>query len=298
MKEKYMKKISTADRVNFLRAWDSCHPAEARVCNDPIAVKLIRPGMGILAKTGLGRKLFLKMINPVQRAIAGFIPLRTCLIDDNLQAAINNDLEQLVLLGAGYDTRPYRFKDLKNRVKVFEVDLREIQSIKQDRLTKAFGSVPDHVNYVPIDFEKDDLGDCLSSKGYATDLKTFFIWEGVTQYIDAKAVNRTLTFVARNSKPGSSLIFDYTSPDVIDGTNENPLARDLVELAQQLGEPFKFGINPGLIGEFLSQRGFSDVEDYSADELIRRYHTPANRRSVLDLFHIVHAGVGKPSNWP
>lgn len=288
----YKKNHSTAERVSFLRAWDTCHPADARVCNDPVAVKLIRPGMGFLAKTALGRRLFLKMINPMQIAVVGYIPLRTRLIDDTLQSAIKDGLEQLVILGAGYDTRPYRFEDLKNKVEVFEVDLKEIQSDKQNRLTKAFGSAPDHVIYVPIDFEKDDLGDCLRAKGYDANLKTFFIWEGVTQYIDAEAVDGTLDFVARNSQPGSSIIFDYTFADVITGTNENPFAKQMLEMAQQLGEPYKFGIDPKSIGEFLSKRGFSHVEDHSVAELIQRYHTPANsHRPVMDLFHIVRAVV-------
>ncbi len=289
-RQKY--KVSSALVVMFSRAWDNCHSPDARVCDDTVAVKLVTPGIRFFAKTGIGRRLVFKMMNPMQRAIMGYVPLRTRLIDDCLRMALEEGLEQLVILGSGYDTRAYRLDDLRKRTKVFEVDRAEMQSEKKARVERAFGSVPDHVTHVPVDFEKDVVAECLLANGYDANRKTFFIWEGVTYFIDAEAVDRTLAFTAENSRPGSIIMFDYVPPDVVEGTNENPMAEDLLDAARQMGEPYKFGIEPKSITTFLSQRGFSNVDDYSVPQLVRRYHNKGNKdRSVMDVYHVVRAVV-------
>lgn len=287
-------KLSSAQVVMFSRAWDNCHPPDARVCDDTVAVKLVKPGVRFFAKTAIGRRLLLKMLNPCKRAILGYVPLRTRLIDERLQAALDDGLEQLVILGSGYDTRAYRLDDLRKGTKVFELDRAAIQSEKKARVEKALGSVPDHVAHVPVDFEKDDIGECLFENGYNANRKTFFILEGVTYFLDAEAVDRTLAFVAERSGPGSVIMFDYVPPNVIDGTNENPMTADLLDAAMQLGEPYNFGIEPASIATFLSQRGFSDTQDYSAPQLVQRYHNTVHKeRSVMDVYHVVCA-VARP----
>ena len=286
-------KVSSALVVMFARAWDNCHPPDARVCDDTVAVKLVKPGIRFFAKTAIGRRLVFKMFNPLQRAILGYVPLRTRLIDECLQTALNDGLDQLVILGSGYDTRAYRLDDLSKGTKVFELDRAAMQSEKKARVEKALGSVPDHVAHVPVDFEKDDVAECLLRNGYAANQKTFFIWEGVTYFLDAEAVDQTLAFVAEHSGPGSVIMFDYVPPDVIDGTNETPLTADLLDAARRLGEPYKFGLEPASLATFLSQRGFSDVQDYSVSELVRRYHNPVHKdRSVIEVYHVARAVMG------
>ncbi len=289
-KQKY--KVSSALVVMFARAWDNCHPPDARVCGDTVAVKLVKPGIRFFAKTAIGRRLVLKMLNPLQKAILGYVPLRTRLIDDCLQAALDDGLEQLVILGSGYDTRAYRLDDLRKGTKVFELDRAAMQSEKKARVEKALGSVPDHVAHVPVDFEKDDVAECLLENGYDATRKTFFIWEGVTYFLDAGAIDQTLAFVIDYSGPDSVIMFDYVPPDVIDGTNENPMTADLLDAALRLGEPYKFGIEPTSIGTFLRQRGFSDAQDCSVPQLVQRYHKPVHKdRSVIDVYHVVRAVV-------
>lgn len=289
---KKTSKVSSALVVMFSRAWDNCHPPDARVCDDTVAVKLVKPGIRFFARTAIGRRLVYRMLNPLKRAILGSVPLRTRLIDECLQAALADGLDQLVILGSGYDTRAYRLDDLRKGTKVFELDRAAIQSDKKARVEKALGSVPDHVTYVPVDFEKDDVAECLLEHGYDANRKTFFIWEGVTYYLDAEAVDQTLAFVAEYSGPGSVIMFDYVPPNVVDGTNENPMTADLLDAARELGEPYKFGIEPTSIATFLSQRGFSNVQDWSVAQLVQRYHNPVHKdRSVIDVFHVVRAMV-------
>ncbi len=292
-KQRYHTKTSTAARMNFARAWDNSHPPDAKVCEDTLALKLVKPSLRLFAKTRIGRAIFHKMMNTWQIGVMAYAALRTRLIDEHLQQALKEGLSQVVILGAGYDTRPYRFEAFKNRTRAFEVDQPSIQADKREKLKNAFGSIPEHVTYTPVDFEKDDLAESLYSSGYDAKCRTFFIWEGVTMYLDQGSVEKTLEFVAGNSGLGSGIIFDYAPPDLVDGTSSAPMVAEMLDCLRQLGEPYKFGIEPENIVSFLSQRGFASVEDYSTQDLIERYHRPANEnRPVVDLFHVAYAVAG------
>jgi methyltransferase (TIGR00027 family) len=195
----------------------------------------------------------------------GCIGARTRYIDGYLKTCIDSGIKQLVMLGAGYDTRPYRFAELKGKVRVFELDQPATQRAKIEKIKAIFGSTPDHVVYVPIDFEKESMADRLLSSGFARNLKTLFIWEGVTMYITAEAVDATLSFVARNSGKGSSIIFNYMFQSVVDGTCRTDDAEKMRQSYAQRGEPLIFGIPEGAIGAFLSDKGFCDVKEVNGE---------------------------------
>lgn len=107
-------------------------------------------------------------------------------------------------------------------------------------------------------------------------LKTLFIWEGVTMYIDQAAVDRTLAFVANNSGEGSSIVFDFTYPDVIEGSCERKEAVEWLKKANSGTEPLVFGIAPEKIESFLTERGFSQVTCVSSDFFNETYFTELN----------------------
>jgi methyltransferase (TIGR00027 family) len=145
-----------------------------------------------------------------------FLVARERYIDDYLQAALDDGLEQLVILGTGYDSRACRFERLKD-CKVFEVDHPATQQAKIVKLKKILGALPAHVVFVPIDFETQTLEQRLVECGYNEHKKTLFIWQGVTQYLTPEAVDSTLAFVASHSGQGSSIIFDYMYSSLLDG---------------------------------------------------------------------------------
>jgi methyltransferase (TIGR00027 family) len=135
-----------------------------------------------------------------------FLAARDRYIDDYLAACLGEGLEQLVILGAGYDALAYRFDALKAGVKVFEVDHPATQAVKLKRVTAVFGTPPPHVTYVAIDFDRQTLADRRIACGYDERLKTLFIRQGVTHYLTPQAVDGTLAFIAGNSRPDSSII--------------------------------------------------------------------------------------------
>jgi methyltransferase (TIGR00027 family) len=201
--------------------------------------------------------------------------VRTRHIDAALEASLARGVEQVVILGAGLDSRAYRMRDEHPAVRFFEVDSPATQQKKKERVEQLFGSLPTQVVYVPVDFETQSLEERLAEAGLSAEEPSIFVWEGVTMYLNAEAVDSTLTFVAK-SPAGSEIVFDYVYAGVIDGTYPEPppaRARRLARL-EALGEPWLFGIPKGRTAEFIKQRGLELVSDFPVGELFEKYLGP------------------------
>ncbi len=148
--------------------------------------------------------------------------VRTRHIDEALQDALADGMEQVVILGAGLDTRAYRFHDGHPAAHFFEVDSPATQSDKRERVERVFGTTPEHVTFVPVDFETQSLAEELAAAGFDASARTFYVWEGVTMYLTADAIDATLEFVTEHSAPGSEIVFDYVYKELIDGTFPEP----------------------------------------------------------------------------
>jgi methyltransferase (TIGR00027 family) len=255
----------SAEQVAAIRAAWSKRPEDERVCYDPLARHFLGPELGGVIDDPKLTETVGAAVEESTPGTIGCVGARTRYIDDYLKTCINGGVKQLVMLGAGYDSRPYRFSELKGKVKVFELDQPATQKAKIEKIKTIFGSTPDHVVYVPIDFEKEDMPAKLQASGFARHLKTLFIWEGVTMYITAEAVDATLRFVATNSGEGSSIIFNYMFQSVVDGTCRTEDAEKMRQSYIQRGEPPIFGIPEGAIDKFMSQRGFCNVKDVNGD---------------------------------
>jgi methyltransferase (TIGR00027 family) len=201
-------------------------------------------------------------------AVPGMI-VRTCFIDEQLEKAVHAGATQVVILGAGFDSRAHRFRQLLRNVKVFEVDYGPTQEYKKRRVHEVLGTAPPNLAYVPIDFTKEKLGAVMHKRGYRPDRKSFFIWEGVTMYIPEAAVRETLQFIAANSSlPGSSVVFDYYMKSFVE-KDCGP------SLRASWGEPVIFGLPDGAELEFIKSTGLDLAERLltSGPETARRYVT-------------------------
>ena len=288
------KESKTAENVAGFRALESFKPANERVLDDPYAVQFLSGIYTTIAKSRflISSRLLVKIMDwYISRFIPGginFDVAKARYIEDYLNQCIEDGIEQLVLLGAGYDSKAFRFNALKEKVKVFEVDHPHSQRIKKEKVKRIFGYLPDYVIYVSVDFDNEKLDKKLFEGGYAENLKTLFIWEGVIYYLTAEAVNETLAFIAKNSGEGSSVIFDYTYESFIAGRVKE--AEKMIRKAAQLGEPLTFGIEEGTVEEFLGKRGFYQVEDMKAQSLDNIYFKGTNRKSS-PCWAVVHATV-------
>jgi methyltransferase (TIGR00027 family) len=277
----------TAIGIAIARAIESARPEGQRICYDPFARRFISSAFyyssKFLVDTG-----YSEFRGP---GVIGYLVARARCIDDFLQSCLEEGLEQLVILGAGYDSRAYRFPALQSGIRVFEVDHPASQMTKKQKVTQIFGSLPRYVTYVPIDFEVEAL-DKLFSCGYRRDLKTLFIWEGVTMYLQPAAIDSTLAFIARNSPPGSAVIFDYIFTSLLDGTVRHGEVSGMRRYRFFTGEGLVFGIPEGQVGVFLEQRGFTQVEDRDSQALHAAYFSGPNQsRRVAGGYGIASARV-------
>ena len=198
-------------------------------------------------------------------------------------------------LGAGYDTRAYRYRQVMPTVKFFEIDLPAMVTEKRRRLRNLLGYVPNHVAFVPVDFNKQTIPKKLSKAGYDPNVKTLFIWEGVTMYVSGEAVDSTLQFIATQSAPGSSVVYDYMPLAIIKGDfTEHADMRGLAFWVRYRGEPFIFGIPDGEGAAYVEERGLEVLSDIGPQELEARYLTRSD--GMLDGrcatgFRIMHAAV-------
>ena len=276
---------TTAQGIAFARALESSKPAEERICYDPLARQMISTPFYLFCK------LFAGYGEASAPGVLGYLAARTRYIDDYLQNCLDSGLEQLVILGAGLDSRAYRFEQLKER-RVFEVDHPATQSGKIERVNKILGDLPRHVVYVPVDFNQETLHKLLDL-GYDKQRQTLFVWEGVTYYLTAEAVDSTLAFVLAHSGQGSSIIFDYVYASALTAAHKRGEVTRMQRYSRFTGEGLVFGIEEGQVEAFLLARGYTQIQNVTSEDLKRLYFTGVNQtRAVAPIYAIVHAAVG------
>jgi methyltransferase (TIGR00027 family) len=148
------------------------------------------------------------------------------------------DIAQFVILGAGFDTRPYRLPP-DSRVRTFEVDAPKTQAVKREMLEKA-GIDSTGVTFVAADFEKEDWLTRLVDAGFDPGKPALFLWEGVMMYLDREAVETTLRKIASTAK-GSVVAFDYFTSEPLE--SQALYWRYGRVMTRVAGEPLTFGID-------------------------------------------------------
>lgn len=276
----------TAEGVALIRAIESEKPVNIRICYDPFARAFIPTISYFLSKLFISSGIY----NSIAQGLIELLIVRDRYIDDCLKGFIREGVDQIVLLGAGFDTRGYRISGIEN-IKIFEVDHPDTLKIKLKRLKKVIKKEQQNIFHVPVDFNTQSLAERLLESGYNDQLKTFFIWQGVTVYLTDEGVDNTLSFIANRSGEGSSIIFDFFDNEMLQDTNR-PEVKMMHRSAKVTGEGFLFGIDNGTIDVFLSKRGFQDVQNKTAKMLTEIYLTGKNaHRSIPEGFNIVFARV-------
>jgi methyltransferase (TIGR00027 family) len=260
----------TAEGVTMARALEHRKPEGERIVDDPYAhLFLSAPSRRVLA-TWSG-SFTSRVLRRLGASGTTYVPLRHRFIDDKLVAALDAGAEQVVLLGAGYDTRAYRFADVLDGRPVFEVDLAAISRKKAEVVARHPDAFPEtNMVRVEIDFESETLAGTLPPAGFHVGARTFFTWEGVPMYLTRSAVRATLDSVRDLSGAGSVIAHDMWH--LVDDPGVLGTARRMAPgLLSVIGEPVTFGIHPEEIDFFLGRHGFHVTELLSATELQERY---------------------------
>ena len=265
------KSSQTADYTCFSRG---CAARE----NDPrfrgpdyMAEILFPPMAKLMLNIAPLRKMIMHRMFPP--GLHEYVFARTKVMDSAFAEALEANFAQIVILGAGFDTRALRFASQNRGTKIFELDAPTTQQSKIEVLRRKNISIPTELVFVPIDFDRQEVFDVLSKAGYQLGQRTLFIWEGVTMYLTAQAVDKTLDFIRRSSVPGSRVVFDYIFASVIRQENRHYGEQKGFDMVAKVGESWTFGLEEGEIEGFLAKRGFELIRHYTATDLEKLYLT-------------------------
>jgi methyltransferase (TIGR00027 family) len=260
MKAIYSKTIEKSCGFIFARwsagakAFEYTLPPEQRVIEDPLA----KYYAGEIGMKVVG---WMQAINP---SIRKAIVLRARYMDDYARECLNQGFQQVVLLGAGYDSRFLRLSEFKE-AKIFELDLNSTQVIKKTLTRRILGKLPENVIYVAIDFSKDSITDKLKKAGFQGHRKTLFIWEAVTLFLNQDIVEETLGRLTELGR-GNRIALDFIPPELIDDETDYKGNRELLKLCAGVQEPLTFGCSPEKMREILHRLGYTNVKIRSMRE--------------------------------
>ncbi|WP_436520285.1 class I SAM-dependent methyltransferase [Actinoplanes sp. HUAS TT8] len=280
----------SAEHVALFRAIETARGHD-RVVDDPYAQRFLtgshRLIAGLARVPAIGRRVERYIdrrwpAGPRASAVA-----RTRLIDDLTVEALHRDVRQVVLLGAGFDSRAYRLPGI-DAARVFEVDHPATQATKE-RLVHGVVGLPQrgHVRFVPVDLITGDLDAELRSAGFTAGEPAVIIWEGVTNYLTAAAVDATLRQIAHFK---GTIIFTYVDRVALDG--DRPGIAEWHAAVRDGGEPWTFGFVPAELPEYLAARGLRLTLDESARTAADRYLTPLGRdEPAAEFYRIARAEI-------
>lgn len=214
----------------------------------------------------------------IPKGLYEYVIARTKYFDNVFIEAAKNNIDQVVFLGAGYDSRSYRFSDLITKTKIFEVDTKPTQEHKISLLHKNKININERIEFVPVDFEKGNLFDLLNECGYDKIKKTLFMWEGVTFYLSNNVVVQMLKTIKENSSSGSRLCFDFQTI-----TNNDELIKTDLE-----DETIKFGIKNDQIEIFVSENGYRIVEHVNARDMEKMFLILENGEQFGEILPIMN----------
>ena len=197
----------------------------------------------------------------------GFVIARTVYFDNLFKQGLKDKIPQIVILGAGYDTRAYRFQSILNKTNVYELDIHTTQNLKKKYLNNANIKISDNVHLLSINFNKELIKDILVNAGFNINKKTLYICDGIMPYIEPRAIDELLNQISKNSPTNSILSFDFVqiSSKIFDGYG----VREFIDnfKSKHGGEPIRFRIRPGKLSQFLSKRGLNLIQSYTSEEL-------------------------------
>lgn len=279
MKDKSYSALSNA----ALRAAESYYPDDERLFNDEAAFHLMPPLWKLflkLMKFAPLREMIFSKRDKETPGVIGNLLYRTKYIDDILRDNLE-EMEQLLILGAGFDTRALRIEGIE-RLKVFEVDHPQTIFKKKKGLKNIYQKLPEHLSLVEIDFENKDLKEVLAENNFDKSKKTLVIWEGVTQYLEKEAVDKILDYFTE-LKSGSRVLFTYIKKEVLADSERSQADQKIIDFVKEMGSPWKTGFKSTEIEEILKSRGLELIEDVGRAEYQKMYsHLTKREISIYD----------------
>jgi methyltransferase (TIGR00027 family) len=198
-----------------------------------------------------------------------FTTARSRIAEDALSAAVERGIQQIVILGAGLDTFALRNPHSARQIRIYEVDHPATQAWKLERLAEAKIALPPWLILVPVDFERDDVGEKLAAAGFQQSSPAFFTWLGVVPYLKQDAIGRTLDYMS--SIQNSEVVFDYMEPPEAFSEELRQIEKERTEQLKKINERSDSRFEPAGIAAILRSHGFCAVEDIYFQEIASRF---------------------------
>jgi methyltransferase (TIGR00027 family) len=264
------KSSRTADFACLLRAASYVDKREYYSGPDDIAYTLVPPLLKLIVRSRWLFKLFSRHFFP--SGMYEYVIARTRYFDAVFMEALEHGFDQVVIFGAGFDSRALRFSNLNKGTRVFELDA----PITQQEKLKAYQSkklvIPENLVFVPINFNKENLADKTAQAGFGAGKKSLFLLEAVTMYLPQDAVESTFCFIEDVSGRGSLVAFDYIYAGVLRKENKYYGERESsLDRLAKVGEEWMFALEEGKVEQFLNRHGFSLKDHSGKPELEGRY---------------------------
>jgi len=219
------------------------------------------------------RSLLLKKVGP--QGIYEYVIARTKIIDEIFLNAISNNFDQILLFGAGFDSRGIRLIDGNEKTRIFELDVKTTISDKLKQYKKRKID-PGKIIFVEIDFNTEKIENKLKTAGFQYDKKTLYILEGITMYLNESAINEDFKFITESAGMGSEAVFDYIYQSVLEEENLYYGEQQIYQRVKKSGEGWTFGIAEGGINNFLQQRGLELIEHMDSHKLEEKHFQDKN----------------------
>ena len=292
------RKDGTAQGVAKQRLIESLAKPDRRIIYDPYAKNFVL-GANIIKL--MGHRLSVWLGNKIIPGMHEHLISRTRYIDDLIEESTFANIEQYVILGAGYDSRAHRLK-LPSKLKIFEVDQSEVQELKRLRLPDNMPN-RESITYVDIDFNHQSLKEQLINVGFDQNKSTIFTLEGVSQYISREALDATLKEVADlNPNSNSKIFISYVNKLLKEDSKAcfgkgyskpEKAVSFITNSAAKMGEPWISFYSAEEIESILSQNNFTLIENKTLADLNSKYFTPVGRtipeNHIFKLEHFVIA---------
>jgi methyltransferase (TIGR00027 family) len=213
---------------------------------------------------------------------------RSRIAEDALARALERGIRQVVVLGAGLDTFALRNPHRSRQIRIYEVDHPATQAWKWQRLAEAQIALPPWLIFVPVDFERDNMGEKLLAPGFQQNSPAFFTWLGVVPYLTQNAVVRTLDYMS--SIQNSEVVFDYMEPPQASSEEVRQLEAKRTEELKKIDESSASRFEPTGIAAILRSHGFCAIEDINFQEITSRFGHAVQGLAPGHLgVHVVHA---------
>jgi len=237
--------------------------------DDHIAVKILPKFIRALIHISLLRNLLVRFLAPI--GVYEVVIARTKYIDAVFEKTLADRFDQILVFGAGYDTRALRFQEKAQDTRIFELDERHTQQAKIKQLRKRNLSIPPNLVFIAIDFEKESLSRKLDLAKFQKGQRNLFILEGLLMYLQPQSVQDTFQIIREYGSKGNRVVFDYIQASVLRHENTLYGEAELVKSISKAGEPWRFGIEPGEIESFAATQCFEVCDHKCAQELEVNY---------------------------